>query len=117
MTKLVHAMTKMNSPYPGYVNVSCEDDGTFVLTVRGDPSSREGCYVCGYASDKGQPGRCTPGDAHCNNYCNMAPEKGPMQKHPLGCTQVLCGDTANVRLSAAEFEDLVRVVGPALVAR
>lgn len=42
----------------------------------------EKTYVCGYASDKGQPGRCTPGDDRCNNYCNMAPAKGPMQPHP-----------------------------------
>lgn len=41
-----------------------------------------GVYICGYARDKGQPGRCTPGDEHCNNYCNMAPEKGPMQRSP-----------------------------------
>lgn len=39
-------------------------------------------YICGYASDKGAPGRCTPGDDRCNNYCNLAPTKGPMQPHP-----------------------------------
>jgi len=25
---------------------------------------------------------CQPGDATCNNYCNMAPQKGPMAKYP-----------------------------------
>lgn len=40
-------------------------------------------YICGYETDKGKPGRCTPGDAHCNNYCNMAPEKGSMQSVPV----------------------------------
>ena len=25
---------------------------------------------------------CNPGDALCNNYCNMAPQKGPMAPHP-----------------------------------
>jgi len=28
---------------------------------------------------------CHPGDANCNNYCNMAPQKGPMaDKAPPG---------------------------------
>lgn len=25
---------------------------------------------------------CNPGDGICNNYCNMAPQKGPMQSTP-----------------------------------
>lgn len=25
---------------------------------------------------------CRPGDATCNNYCNLAPQKGPMQPYP-----------------------------------
>lgn len=25
---------------------------------------------------------CHPGDAVCNNYCNLAPQKGPMADHP-----------------------------------
>lgn len=25
---------------------------------------------------------CHPGDSTCNNYCNLAPQKGPMAKHP-----------------------------------
>lgn len=25
---------------------------------------------------------CQPGDAVCNNYCNLAPHKGPMAKYP-----------------------------------
>lgn len=25
---------------------------------------------------------CHPGDSVCNNYCNMAPQKGPMAKEP-----------------------------------
>lgn len=44
-----------------------------------------GIYVCGHARDKGQPGRCTPGDDRCNNYCNLAPQKGPVQAAPAEC--------------------------------
>lgn len=25
---------------------------------------------------------CRPGDANCNNYCNRAPQKGPMAAYP-----------------------------------
>jgi len=25
---------------------------------------------------------CRPGDLICNNYCNLAPHKGPMQRYP-----------------------------------
>ena len=31
-------------------------------------------YVCGVT--------CHPGDENCNNYCNMAPQKGPMADAP-----------------------------------
>jgi hypothetical protein len=26
---------------------------------------------------------CHPGDANCNNYCNLAPQKGPMADAPM----------------------------------
>lgn len=100
------AYTKLGSNYPGYVNVSREQDGAIAVTVRADPKVHDGCYVCGHAKDKGAHGRCTPGDEHCNNYCNMAPQKGPMQDAPLPCTQVIEGATATVRLSAAEWQSL-----------
>lgn len=107
MTKLIGAHTNLNSVYPGYINFTREDDGTVSVYLRGDPSTREGVYVCGYSCDKGQPGRCTPGDQHCNNYCNMAPEKGQMRPAPLECTQVICGETVKLTLSAADFAALV----------
>jgi hypothetical protein len=105
--KLIHAYTKLGSIYPGYINFTREDDGTISVYLRGDPVTTEGVRVCGYACDKGKPGRCTPGDANCNNYCNMAPQKGPMQDGPLNCTQIICGETVKLSLSAAEFESLL----------
>lgn len=77
MTKLLVAYTKPGSDYPGYVNLTEQDDGSVILTVRGDPTVAKGRYICGYASDKGCAGRCTPGDEHCNNYCNLAARKRP----------------------------------------
>lgn len=108
MSKLIGAMTKPGAEYPGYVNASRDDDGSIVLTVRGDPEFREdGAYVCGYARDKGKPGRCTPGDENCNNYCNSAPEKGPMQDHPKPCRQVFEGETVELRLTAEEYAEMI----------
>jgi hypothetical protein len=107
MSKLIGAHTNLDPVYPGYVNFTREDDGTVSVILRGNPTVREGSYICGYRVDKGQPGRCTPGDERCNNYCNMAPEKGPMQKAPLDCSQVTCGETVKLTLSAADFAALV----------
>ena len=108
MGDLLYADTKFDPVYPGYINFTRQADGSVVLIVRGDPSIVNGSYVCGYTDNKGWPGRCTPGDAKCNNYCNSAPEKGPMQDHPLPCVQVLMGGEATIRLSAEEFDNLVR---------
>ena len=104
MTKeLIGAYTKLSGSYPGYVNASRDGD-RIVLTVRGDPSQRDAGFICGYARDKGQLGRCTPGDDNCNNYCNLAPEKGPMQDHPKPCVRVFEAKTVTLSLSADEFQ-------------
>lgn len=110
MSKLMGASTTLAPIYPGYVNVSRDDDGSVVVTVRGDPHTRDGAYICGHAADKGKPGRCTAGDDHCNNYCNMAPQKGPMQDHPLPCAQTFEGATASVRLTEAEWSKLLQEI-------
>jgi hypothetical protein len=107
MSKCIAAHTNPGSDYPGYINFTREDDGTITVHFRGDPSKVEGAYVCGYAFDRGSPGRCTPGDERCNNYCNMAPEKGPMQKHPSDCSHIREGNTATLKLSAADFAALI----------
>lgn len=107
MTTCIAAHTNPGADYPGYINFTREDDGTITVHFRGDPSKRDGVYVCGCAADKGKPGRCTPGDEHCNNYCNMAPSKGPMQKAPLDCVQVFEGSTATLKLSAEDFAKFI----------
>ncbi|RVC71293.1 hypothetical protein EN759_00320 [Mesorhizobium sp. M00.F.Ca.ET.038.03.1.1] len=107
MRTYIAACTTLAPVYPGYVNFSRNEDGSVDITVRADPKTVSGAYICGYARDKGQPGRCTPGDEHCNNYCNLAAEKGPMQPRPLPCEQTFEGGTAVVKLSAAEWEKLI----------
>lgn len=107
MSKCIAAHTNLDPTYPGYVNFTRNDDGTVTVIVRGDPKKIDAGYICGYALDKGYPGRCTPGDDRCNNYCNMAPEKGPMQPHPAPCVQTHCGPEASVKLPADAFAALI----------
>lgn len=109
-TKLIAAHTNFEPSYPGYINFTREEDGRVTVFFRGNPSTREGCYICGAARYKGHPGRCTPGDEHCNNYCNLAPEKGPMQKHPLPCTHTDEGATGQLTLSADAFSSLMAAI-------
>lgn len=107
MSKCISAHTNPGSQYPGYINFTREDDGSVSIHFRGDPAAVEGVYVCGYARDKGQPGRCTPGDDRCNNYCNQAPQKGPMQRRPADCPLVKEGAAGTLKLSAADFAALI----------
>lgn len=108
MKKNIFAFTAMNPEqpsYPGYVSINREPSGDVTVSVRSEPRvEKDRSYICGFAKDKGAPGRCTPGDERCNNYCNMAPEKGPMQDHPLPCTQVFAGSYASFTVPAAEWE-------------
>lgn len=108
MSQPICAHTNLEATYPGYINFTREDDGTVTVHLRGDPEVLEDrFYICGFERDKGQPGRCTPGDDRCNNYCNMAPSKGPMQPHAASCTQVICGETVNLTLAATDFDKLI----------
>lgn len=106
MSKCLAAHTNPGSQYPGYINFTREDDGTVTVHFRADPVKSEGSYICGYERDKGHPGRCTPGDDRCNNYCNLAPEKGKMAPSPADCSHVREGATATLKLSAAAFDAL-----------
>ena len=112
MTKeLIGAYTKSGCEYPGYVNASAEGD-MVTLIVRGDPTVHEDAeFICGHARDRGQPGRCTPGDDNCNNYCNLAPEKGRMQDHPKRCRQVVEGKTVTLTMNKAELGALIAAIG------
>ena len=112
--ELIGAYTKSSLSYPGYVNASRDGD-TITLIVRGDPVIREGAgFICAHAHEKGQLGRCTPGDDNCNNYCNLAPGKGPMQDSPKRCDQVFEGKTVSVSFSADEWAMTLAAIGGVL---
>jgi hypothetical protein len=81
-----------DTSYPGYVSVNRLDNGDVQVTVRAAPTSFDGVHVC---SHRPGPGNCVAGGPTCNNYCNMAPEKGPMADHPLPCTHTREGVTAS----------------------
>ena len=107
MPKNIHAFTALGGSYPEYISVNETDDpNLFTITVRSPPTVEKGAYVCGHARDKGQPGRCTAGDERCNNYCNMAPQKGPMVDHPAPCEHVREGSSAMITLTMPQIDML-----------
>lgn len=105
------AFTEISGQFPGYINFNKAEDGSMTVTVRSAPSTRNGGFVCGFAPrDTGQPGRCTPGDANCNNYCNHDHSK-PMADHPLPVEHIYCGQSASLTISAADWSDLIAKLG------
>ena len=107
MSKCIAAHTNPGGQYPGYINFTRESDGTISVHLRGNPSVVSGEYICGHEVDRGKPGRCVPGDDHCNNYCNMAPQKGKMKDAPEPCEHVREGNTATLTLTAEAFQAFV----------
>jgi hypothetical protein len=87
------AFTALSGSYPGYVSINRNEDGDIAVTVREAPKVFEGVHVCANKGDEA-PGRCTPGGPTCNNYCNLAPQIGPMQNHPLPATHTTEGKQA-----------------------
>lgn len=100
------AYTKLDETYPGYINVS-ENESGITIVIRGDPKKVSGSLICGYARDYGQPGRCTPGDELCNNYCNHDTSQ-PMPDRPGLCEQTLEGPTAQVTFTHREWQQIAR---------
>jgi hypothetical protein len=89
--------------YPGYVSINRLENGDVRVSVRGAPKIYDGVHVCSHLPG---PGNCTAGGPTCNNYCNMAPEKGPMQDHPLPCTHTREGAFASFVVPEAEWRRL-----------
>ena len=100
MTKIILAYTAPGSSYPGYVSINALENGDLSVTVREAPTVREVVYVC---SHRPGPGQCVAGGPTCNNYCNMAKEKGPMQDHPLPCTHTIEGKSASFVVPADQW--------------
>lgn len=93
MSEVAH--TKGSITFPGFLNLK-QDGEDFILTVRGDPKEYRGIAVCGV--------NCLPGGPLCNNYCNLAPQKGPMQKGPVAMDHVKCGEQVQLRLTREEAQ-------------
>lgn len=104
------AWTAPGSEFPPYLNVTRYGDEVVVI-VRTEPKQINTEFICGFAADKGHPGRCTPGDDRCNNYCNMAPQKGAMADAPLKCDYKQCGETVSMRMPLEAFRALVVEIG------
>lgn len=106
MSRVIAAHTKADPSFPGFVNVSAMSDGTVAIVMRTDPHVSKGIFICGHRTERGMPGRCTPGDENCNNYCNMAKEKGAMQDAPKPCDVLRVGVTTRLVLSAEAWADI-----------
>jgi hypothetical protein len=99
----IFAYTAMGGSYPGYVSINRLENGDVEVTVRSAPTVYEGVTVCSHEPGLG---RCTPGGPTCNNYCNMAPEKGAMQDRALPWTHTREGASASFVVPAAEWPAL-----------
>lgn len=106
MTTLA-AHTLTDPSFPAFVNFTRNEDGSVTITLRAHATQREAFFICGHAQDRGKSGRCTPGDDRCNNYCNMAPEKGPMKDSPKPTNQVTCGQTVSATFPAEAFTSIM----------
>jgi hypothetical protein len=102
----IFAFTQPGASYPGFLSVNRLPNGDVEIHLRAEPTVSEGRHICAHARDAG-PGRCVAGGPTCNNYCNMAPEKGPMQDAPLPATHVTMGSQARLIIPAAEWDRLL----------
>ncbi|API58849.1 hypothetical protein BSL82_05610 [Tardibacter chloracetimidivorans] len=89
------AYTAPGADYPGYVSINRNAAGDVEVTVRSAPTEVDGIRICGQT--------CRPGGDFCNNYCNLAPEKGPMADRALPHTFVREGITSSFTIPAAEW--------------
>jgi len=89
------AFTAFGGTYPPYINFSLDGDDV-VVTIREAETQIEGVRVCGRT--------CHPGGAHCNNYCNMHPDKSiPMADSPLDHCFPREGKSAQMRMPVGAF--------------
>lgn len=99
----IFAYTAPGADYPGYVSINRLGNGDVSVTVRAAPDGpEEGIRVCRHKADAG-PYDCYAGGPHCNNYCNMAPEKGPMQDHPELIEYTTPGVVAEFTIPASDW--------------
>jgi hypothetical protein len=95
-----YGYTPPTSPYPPFFNVTVEGDEV-VVTVRAEPTAKEGVRLCGHD--------CIPGKEGCNNYCRHWP-LGYVPNRPEPMTHYRCGASASMRMPLEEFRKLVQRV-------
>lgn len=101
--KTLAAYTCPDTIFPPFFNVSRDDDGSVVVSIRGNPTVKEGVRVCGHD--------CAPGGPGCNNYCNRHPDKSlPMADRPEPCTHFKCAETVSYRMRADEWEAIKAMI-------
>lgn len=94
MTTLA-AWTSMRTIYPEFLNASVDGDEVVVI-LRERPTHVDGVRVCGHT--------CHPGGQHCNNYCNLHPDKSlPMADHPEPHSFERDGRTSEIRMPLDAF--------------
>lgn len=107
MNKLLGAWTGDESGYPPFVNFY-EKDGRVTITLREPQKEVKWANVCSVGFHKrGVLGYCTPGDNNCNNYCNLAPEKGDMQDSPSKVKVPQCGNSLSMQIPLEAFTNLI----------
>lgn len=100
----IFAFTEPGSEYPGYVSINRLENGDVSVSVRAKPKRGNGSRVCHSERDAG-PYDCYPGSPHCNNYCNLAPQKGPMQDHPERVDWVKEGALVELIVPSAQWPE------------
>lgn len=99
MTENIFAYTGPGCEYPGYVSINRNEAGDVLVSVRAAPTPVDGVRVCGVT--------CHPGKEHCNNYCNMHPDRTlPMPDHPERHNFNREGATSSFTIPATEWEAL-----------
>lgn len=99
----IFAYTAPGTTYPGYVSINRDANGDVSVTVRSAGTGpHKGVRVCRNRADA-TGWDCYPGGPGCNNYCNMAPQKGPMQDRPESIEYYKEGVTSEFTVPASEW--------------
>ncbi len=107
MSENIFAYTAPGSNFPGFVSINRLPNGDVSVSVRAAGTGpHKGSRVCRHRKDA-TGYDCYPGGPHCNNYCNMAPQKGPMQDHPEQIEYYKPGDQSEFTVPADEWAKFI----------
>ena len=99
----IFAYTAPGADFPGFVSINRLPNGDISISVRAAPTGpHNGVRVCKNRADA-TGYDCWPGGPHRNNYCNMAPQKGPIQDAPEAIEYYKEGDLSEFVIPADEW--------------